>query len=114
MLQSVREAKQGKDGTRPLGEFVDISKSAPCYGGAFPDQPPVLGLWADKDWVLLANCPAPNRADCFIRLDASDNLSNSGAQCFKGTLRKCTWGENDFVLDDGESLTVTRRLDAEI
>jgi peroxiredoxin len=114
VIQSLRERKLGKDGTRPLGEFIDGTFQAANSGGAFPDAAPVLTLWRNPAWAVVTGAPTENRIDTLIRLDAADKVHGSGATVFRGTLRKCSWGDDAWVLDDGESLTATRRLAVDI
>lgn len=111
ILRSVRERKRGVDGTWPKG---NAAHGGPGGSAGGEGQPPVVVGWTEGDWFMIAGGPTQENYDYVLRLDATTAAgSGFGFQGFRGDLRRVTHGEM-MLIDDGESLTVTRGLEAVI
>jgi RNA polymerase sigma factor (sigma-70 family) len=113
VLRCVRERKRGADGTLPRHPFLD--KEFREHGSAgSPEHPPLLTGWVDKSWFLVASGPDDKHFDCLLRLNPAGEAGKGwGFTATRDGLQRAFHGET-WVLDDGELLTATRALEAEV
>ncbi len=113
VLRCVRERKRGADGTLPRQDILDNS-FRPAGSAGSTAQPPVLTGWMDKSWFIVASGPNDECIDCLLRLDATgDSGRGWGFTGGRDGLQRAFHGER-WVLDDGEFLTASRALEAEV
>jgi peroxiredoxin len=114
VLRCLRERKRGDKGAWPkVGFSPDRYRSAGSTGS--PDQPPMLLGWSGEDGFVVTSSAGPteDRSDCQIRLSPSVKKSGYGYENLHGSpMKRAFYGENCWVLDDGELLIAQRTLEA--